>query len=139
MFYSRSIRRPAFNLSVRSRWQKGLIKMNMESIFENLDAYIIPIIVIACMCIGYVLKKWLPTDDKWIPTILLIIGGVSGILVSGFTYEGVAMGMLSAMASVGLHQVVHQHLKVDTFDEMTEEEAMEAMEEEEDDEEEYDG
>lgn len=113
--------------------------MNMESIFENLDAYIIPIIVIACMCIGYVLKKWLPTDDKWIPTILLIIGGVSGILVSGFTYEGVAMGMLSAMASVGLHQVVHQHLKVDTFDEMTEEEAMEAMEEEEDDEEEYDG
>lgn len=110
--------------------------MNIDSIIENLDNFVIPIIVVACMCIGYVMKKWLPTDDKWIPTTLLILGAVSGILVCGLSYEGVAMGMLSGVAAVGIHQVFHQHFKIDTYGEMTEEEAKFAMSEMEDEEDE---
>lgn len=77
--------------------------------FEN---YLIPVIMIGCLCIGFVMKKWLPADDKWIPTALLILGAVSGIILFGFDYEGVVKGMLSGLASVGLHQTFHQHLKL---------------------------
>lgn len=74
----------------------------------DLEQYLIPIITVGCLCIGFVLKKWLPTDDKWIPTILLIVGAVSGAILFGLDYEGIVKGMLSGLASIGLHQVVHQ-------------------------------
>lgn len=74
----------------------------------DLEQYLIPIITVGCLCIGFVLKKWLPTDDKWIPTILCIIGAVSGAILFGLDYEGIVKGMLSGLASIGLHQVVHQ-------------------------------
>ena len=76
--------------------------------FEN---YLIPVIMIGCMCIGFVMKKWLPTDDKWIPTVLLVIGALSGLILFGVDYEGIVKGMLSGLASVGLHQVFYQFIK----------------------------
>ena len=89
----------------------------------NFESYLIPIITVGCLCIGFVLKKWLPTDDKWIPTILLVLGAISGAILFGFDYEGIVKGMLSGLASVGLHQAFHQFIKVDTLGEMTQEEA----------------
>lgn len=77
-----------------------------------LDAMMIPIITAACLCIGYVMKKWLPTDDKWIPTALLIIGALSGLILFGLDYEGIVKGMVSGLAAVGLHQAFKQHLKL---------------------------
>lgn len=77
--------------------------------FEN---YLIPVIMIGCLCVGFVMKKWLPTDDKWIPTVLLMLGALSGLILFGFDYEGVVKGMLSGLASVGLHQVFKQQLKL---------------------------
>lgn len=74
----------------------------------NLENYLIPVIVVGCMCVGYVLKKWMPTDDKYIPTILLFLGAISGAILFGLDYEGVVKGMLSGLASVGLHQVFYQ-------------------------------
>ena len=76
--------------------------------FEN---YLIPVIMIGCLCVGFVMKKWLPADDKWIPTALLILGAVSGVILFGFDYEGIVKGMLSGLASVGLHQVFYQFIK----------------------------
>ena len=67
-----------------------------------LDAMMIPIITAACLCIGYVMKKWLPTDDKWIPTVLLIIGALSGLILFGLDYEGIVKGMVSGLAAVGI-------------------------------------
>lgn len=89
----------------------------------NFENYLIPIITVGCLCIGFVLKKWMPADDKWIPTILLVLGAVSGAILFGFDYEGIVKGMLSGLASVGLHQAFHQFIKVDTLGEMTQEEA----------------
>ncbi len=63
------------------------------------------------MCVGFVMKKWLPTDDKWIPTVLAILGAISGAILFGFDYEGIVKGMLSGLASVGLHQVFYQFVK----------------------------
>lgn len=89
----------------------------------NFENYLIPIITIGCLCIGFVLKKWMPADDKWIPTVLLVLGAISGAILFGFDYEGIVKGMLSGLASVGLHQAFHQFIKVDTLGEMTQEEA----------------
>lgn len=74
----------------------------------NFEQYLIPIITVGCMCVGYVLKKWLPTDDKWIPTILFLVGAISGAILFGLDYEGIVKGALSGLASVGLHQVFYQ-------------------------------
>lgn len=63
------------------------------------------------MCVGFVMKKWLPTDDKWIPTVLLLLGAISGAILFGLDYEGIVKGMLSGLASVGLHQVFYQFVK----------------------------
>ncbi|MCQ2563864.1 MAG: phage holin family protein [Mogibacterium sp.] len=88
----------------------------------NFENYLIPIITVGCLCIGFVLKKWMPADDKWIPTILLVLGAISGAILFGVDYEGIVKGMLSGLASVGLHQAFHQFIKVDTLGEMTDEE-----------------
>lgn len=95
----------------------------------NFENYLIPIITIGCLCIGFVLKKWMPTDDKWIPTVLCLLGAISGALLFGVDYEGVVKGMLSGLASVGLHQAFHQFLKVDTLGEMTEDDGLRAIDE----------
>lgn len=78
----------------------------------NIDEYMIPIIVAGCMAIGTVMKYWLPTDNKWIPTALLVLGAVSGAILFGFDYEGIVKGMISGLAAVGVNQVFKQHLKL---------------------------
>lgn len=80
---------------------------------DFIDGMIMPIITAACLCIGYVMKKWLPTDDKWIPTALLIVGALSGLILFGVDYEGIVKGMVSGLSAVGLHQVFKQHFKLD--------------------------
>lgn len=79
---------------------------------QFIDGLIMPIITAAALCIGFVMKKWLPTDDKWIPTVLLILGAVSGLILFGCDYEGIVKGMVSGLAAVGLHQAFKQHLKL---------------------------
>lgn len=90
---------------------------------EFIDGLIMPIITAACLCIGYVMKKWLPTDDKWIPTALFFIGAVSGAILCGVDYEGIVKGMVSGLAAVGVHQAFKQHLHIDEPHELTDEEA----------------
>jgi prepilin signal peptidase PulO-like enzyme (type II secretory pathway) len=82
----------------------------------DFETYLIPIITVGCMCVGFVMKKWIPTDDKWIPTVLLILGAISGAILFGFEYEGIVKGMLSGLASVGLHQVFYQFVKNRSLD-----------------------
>lgn len=100
---------------------------------DFIDEMIMPIITAACLCIGYVMKKWLPTDDKWIPTVLLILGALSGLFLFGIDYEGIVKGMVSGLAAVGLHQVFKQHMKLEnvqtTFNAESFEEMMEVYDE----------
>lgn len=97
----------------------------------NIDQYMIPIIVAGSLAVGYVLKTWMPTDNKWIPTILLVFGALSGIVICGPHYAAIVKGMISGLAAVGLHQVFKQSLKLphdaDKCYEMTDEEAYDLM------------
>ena len=80
---------------------------------DFIDGLIMPIITAAALCIGFVMKKWMPTDDKWIPTVLLVLGAISGAILFGVDYEGIVKGMVSGLAAVGLHQVFKQHMKLE--------------------------
>lgn len=108
---------------------------------DFIDGMIMPIITAAALCIGFVMKKWMPTDDKWIPTVLLVLGAISGAILFGVDYEGIVKGMVSGLAAVGLHQVFKQHMKLelqtsfngdgDDMYEVTEDEDQNGMSEEE--------
>ena len=108
---------------------------------DFIDGMIMPIITAAALCIGFVMKKWMPTDDKWIPTVLLVLGALSGAILFGVDYEGIVKGMVSGLAAVGLHQVFKQHMKLelqtsfngdgDEMYEVTEDEDQNGMSEEE--------
>lgn len=104
----------------------------------NFESYLIPIIAIGCLCIGFVLKKWMPADDKWIPTVLAIVGAILGVILAdqhtaNAIVTGAVAGAFSGLASVGLHQAFHQFIKIDTYGELTDEEAEQMMEREDED------
>ena len=79
--------------------------MNLNFITE----IYIPVIVVICLCVGYVYKKFFPTDDKFIPLILFVLGAVLGCIVNQeITVNSIAAGMVSGLGSVGLHQLFKQ-------------------------------
>lgn len=88
----------------------------MESILENAQEFIVPIIVLACLVIGYVIKHT-PYLDKiansYIPLIVTVLGAILGVATSGLTIEAVIYGAVSGLASTGLHQAFTKVLNLD--------------------------
>lgn len=73
----------------------------------------IPIVLAACLVAGFVLKKWCPTDNKWIPTVLVLLGAILGCVASGsISLESIVAGSVTGLASTGLHQVFKQLLNL---------------------------
>lgn len=69
------------------------------------------VIVLACLLVGFVVKKWLPdVDNKWIPTIVFVIGVILQMLTLGISVENFIIGGVSGLASTGLHQLFKQFL-----------------------------
>ena len=79
--------------------------MNLDFIFEMY----IPLVMAACLVVGFILKKWCPADNKWIPTILVILGAVLGCVAGGeISLGNIVAGAVTGLASTGLHQVFKQ-------------------------------
>lgn len=69
----------------------------------------IPIVMVICLCVGFIMKKFLPTDNKWIPLTLMILGGVLACLYNrSIMLDDIAAGMVTGLAATGLHQVFSQ-------------------------------
>ena len=84
--------------------------MNLEFI-TNLY---IPLVIAVCLVVGYLMKKFLPTDNKYIPLTVTILGAVLGCVnAEAITLVAIASGMISGLASTGLHQIFKQILKLD--------------------------
>lgn len=80
------------------------------------DMYV-PIILVACLIVGYVVKKWIhDVDNKWIPTIVTILGAVLGFVINGASIEAVVAGAVTGLASTGLHQLFKQLIEGDNND-----------------------
>lgn len=91
-----------------------------------INNYFIPAVVVMSLCIGYILRNWMPTDNKWIPTILFFVGAISGVVVSGLNFTAIVSGAVSGLAAVGLNQAFKQALGLNVRPdiEMTEDEVI---------------
>lgn len=81
--------------------------MNLEVISKMF----ILLVLIFCLCIGYLLKNYMPSDNKIIPTVLFFVGCICGVICLGFNFEAVVRGGLTGLASVGLHQAFKQFIE----------------------------
>lgn len=75
---------------------------------DFLNEFMMPIVLGTCLCVGYIVKKWVDdVDNKYIPTIVAVLGIILSAWISGWniTPEVVLSGLISGLASTGLHQV----------------------------------
>ncbi|MFB8530403.1 phage holin family protein [Enterococcus casseliflavus] len=77
--------------------------MDLSVVTENF----IPVIVIACLVVGYIIKTTPVLTNKvndYIPLIVGVLGAVLGLVMNGLTVESIVYGAVSGLASTGLHQ-----------------------------------
>lgn len=74
--------------------------------FGFLTEYYMPVVVVACLIAGYVIKQSLDfIPNKYIPLILTILGAVVACLANSIVdLNTVVYGAFSGLASTGLHQ-----------------------------------
>lgn len=86
--------------------------MNLDFIA---DTYI-PVIIVANLIIGYIIKET-PALKKvanaYIPLIVTITGALLGVFINGLSVEALVYGAVSGLASTGLHQVFTKLLNID--------------------------
>jgi uncharacterized membrane protein len=78
---------------------------------EMLTNYLVPVIVVLCLCVGYVIKHWIKdADNKIIPTVVTFVGIAASVAMNwgALTVEIVVGGAVSGLASTGLHQLLKQ-------------------------------
>lgn len=86
--------------------------MNLAELIEQ---FAIPIIAVVCFCICYGIKKTGLVKDNYLPIISMGLGGVSGLIMNGLSYEAVASGIASGALAVGIHQAYKQLKKDDGY------------------------
>ena len=91
--------------------------------------FISPIIVIACLCVGFVIKNAIPNEtvNRFIPIIVMILGIILNIWTAGLvTLETCVAGAVSGLASTGLYEAFKQILGLGKTSEEVEEESKQA-------------
>ena len=78
----------------------------MNNLTELITTLCMPMVLVSCLALGYILKHWIKdVDNKLIPTILAVVGAVLACLVNeGISVEIITAGVISGLASTGLHQ-----------------------------------
>lgn len=80
--------------------------------FTIIEQYFVFTVVLACLVAGYVIKKWIKdVDNKYIPTIVTVLGLVLNLFVSGFSIESAVFGAVMGLASTGFHQAFKQYIE----------------------------
>lgn len=75
--------------------------MDFSILTNNFDI----VVVVACLIVGYIIKKALDfVPNKYIPCILALVGMVLNVFVSGTSVEKFVYGALMGLASTGMHQ-----------------------------------
>lgn len=77
--------------------------------FAVLTEHFVVVVLVACLILGYLVKTsfdFIP--NKYIPTILAVVGAILNALVSGATVETIVYGAMMGLASTGLHQAFKQ-------------------------------
>lgn len=75
--------------------------MDFTVITENFEM----VVVLGCLVVGYILKHTFDkVPNKYIPTILAVLGAVLNASVNGIMLENIIYGATMGLASTGLHQ-----------------------------------
>ena len=80
--------------------------------FTVLTEYFVLVVMVACLVVGYLIKTsfdFIP--NKYIPTILALLGAAINSVVSGVSVETIVYGALMGLASTGLHQAFKQFIE----------------------------
>lgn len=73
--------------------------------FTALTEHFVIVVLVACLIVGYIIKtSFNKVPNKYIPTILAVVGAVLNTVVTGITVEAIVYGALMGLASTGLHQ-----------------------------------
>lgn len=82
---------------------------------DFLNDYIVVIAVVACLCVGYIIKNIIPSDkvNKYIPLIVGVLGVLINVWLNDFSFtpEILVGGLVSGLASTGLHQAFKQFIE----------------------------
>ena len=76
-----------------------------------LTEFAVPVIIGICLCVGYVIKKFVPdVDNKYIPAVCAALGLILAVWVAGWriTPEIILQGLFSGLSATGLHQMFKQ-------------------------------
>lgn len=88
---------------------------------EFLNDYLVLIVIGICLCVGYVMKHFIPTDkvNKFIPLTMAVLGVILNVWLNGwaFTPEILLGGLASGLASTGMHQAFAQFIEKNNADE----------------------
>ena len=80
-----------------------------------LTDYYMPVVLVACLIVGYCIKhiKWLDAiSNEYIPSILAILGAVLACVAnSTVDLNTIVYGAFSGLASTGLHQAFTEIIK----------------------------
>ena len=80
--------------------------------FTVLEDYFVLTVVLACLIVGYIIKKWIKdVDNKLIPTILTVFGALLNLAISGISIVSAIFGAFMGLASTGLHQAFKQYIE----------------------------
>ena len=73
--------------------------------FSALSEYFVLVVLVACLVVGYIIKSSLNfIPNKFIPTILAVLGAVLNAVVTGLSVESIVYGAVMGLASTGMHQ-----------------------------------
>ena len=73
--------------------------------FTQLTQYFVLVVIVACLVAGYIIKTSFDMiQNKYIPTILAVVGAILNAIVSGVSVNSIVYGALMGLASTGLHQ-----------------------------------
>ena len=87
----------------------------MENLITILNESIVLVVLIICLCVGFIIKNIIPNDkiNRFIPLIVAILGVLINVWYNGFAFtpEIVLGGLISGLASTGLHQLLKQFIE----------------------------
>lgn len=86
----------------------------MDLTLEMLSNYCEPMIFMICLCVGYIVKKWIKdVDNKYIPTLCAVVGLTIAVIMNfgNFSVMVIVKGLVSGLSAVGFHQVFKQMIE----------------------------
>lgn len=80
-----------------------------EIMFEIFAEYIVLVVLLICLAIGYIIKHSLPfIKNNYIPLIMAVLGTVLNLWVNNFIFTPTVLlgGLVSGLASTGAYELI---------------------------------